>query len=64
MGRKRYFAKARWSSQLDEEVPELPSLTVYERDPDPVPTGLLDADGNALYCTYAMDPIGFVIFED
>lgn len=64
MARKRYFTKARWSSQLEEDVPELPALTVYERDPDPVPTGLLDASGEPLYCTFEIDPIGFVRFED
>ena len=64
MARKRYFTKARWSSQLDEDVPELPALTVYESDPTPVPTGLLDASGEPLYVTYEIDPIGFVRFED
>lgn len=64
MARKRYFTKARWSSQLDEDVPDLPALTVYESDPTPIPTGLLDASGEPLYCTYEIDPIGFVRFED
>jgi hypothetical protein len=34
--------------------------TVFEVDPTPYQTGLLDAFGDPLWATYEMDPIGFV----
>lgn len=39
----------------------LPSCTVYETDPDPIDTGLLDANGARLYRVNVRDRIGFVI---
>jgi hypothetical protein len=39
------------------------SRQVYETDPSPFPTGLLDASGEPLYAAYELDPIGFIRFE-
>jgi len=40
------------------------SRTVFEREPQAIKTGLLDAHGNDIYMIEENDPIGFVRWED
>ena len=53
----RYVTKPRalWVSDLEEDVPDPPHITVD--DEGPVPTGLFDSHGNELY--RMREPIGF-----
>lgn len=44
---------------LDQDTPFLPSLTVYETTPEPVDTGLLNADGTKLYRRPETGRLGF-----
>lgn len=52
---KRYVS--RWSGDLEDEVPDLPHLVVFEEDP--VPTGLFDSQGNELFRVVEKLPVGF-----
>lgn len=36
------------------------ATTVYEPDDSPIPTGILDADGNEIYRQVVRNPIGFI----
>ena len=58
---KRYITKPRavWVSELEEECPDMPALTVFEPDGEPQPTGILDAQGNELFRMLERKPIGF-----
>lgn len=38
--------------------------TVFEPDPSPIPTGLLDASGEPILAVDVMDPIGFIRFDE
>lgn len=40
--------------------PFLPHLTVFEPEPEPRPTGLVDHHGNEIVAIEERDPIGFV----
>lgn len=64
---KRYLTRPRHirSGDIDENLnaENYLSRSVYETDPTPYPTGLLDAFGEPLYATYELDPIGFIRFE-
>lgn len=46
----------------DLDAPYLPDLYV-DGPPEPVDTGILDEDGNPIF-REAIDPIGFLHFED
>ena len=49
--------------EWDDDVPLLPSLTVYESGGEPEPTGLLDANGNDLGRVSERAPIGFAMVK-
>ena len=49
--------------EWDDDVPLLPSLTVYEGSSEPEPTGLLDANGNDLGRVSERAPIGFAMIK-
>ena len=64
---KRYLTRHRF-----ERVPDIDehmnaenyiSRTVYETDPTPYQTGILDPFGEPLWAVIESDPMGFVIFE-
>jgi len=40
------------------------SRTVFETDPTPYPTGILDSYGDPLYAAYELDPVGYVRWSD
>lgn len=52
----RYAIRPRAISGWYDELPMIPSITVY--DTDARPTGLLDRDGNEVVAL--PDPVGFV----
>lgn len=60
---QRYVALARppklWRTEDGEFWAERPTLTVWESDPAPIDTGLLDASGTRLYRTPDRQPMGF-----
>ena len=39
--------------------PAQPTITVWEGEPKPAETGLLDSDGTPLYRVMSREPIGF-----
>jgi hypothetical protein len=47
----------RWSTVMEDEVQDI-HLTVYEEN-DPIPTGVLDSDGNEFYRMKETVPMGF-----
>ena len=53
-------ARTRPRSGWDDEHPMLEAKTVHE--PEPIDTGLLDADGNRIY--RVMSPVGFVALKE
>lgn len=63
---KRYVTmpRARVRAEYDDDVPLLPSLTVYEADNSPVDTGLVDHHGDPIMAVYDRSPIGFIEFSD
>lgn len=64
--RKVFFsrARARYSDDIGGTVIDVcEARTVFELDPSPIPTGILDADGNEIMYAYEMDQIGFVRHE-
>ena len=52
----RYLA---WRDEHAEGFQERPSLTVFERDVEPVRTGILDANGTPIYRVEDRAPLGF-----
>lgn len=44
----------------DPDAENYLSRTVYEPEPQAIRTGLLNAQGNDIYCVEERDPIGFV----
>ena len=62
--RRRYIVKPRMAS-LDDglDAENYLARTVFEPDPAPVRTGLLDARGNELFAVVEIGPIGFVRFD-
>ncbi len=61
---RRYCTKPRANrDDWDANGTDFLARTVYELDPKPIPTGLLDARGNELYAVEEMAPIGFVKFR-
>jgi hypothetical protein len=48
-----------WTSDQDYAQPDRPSVTVWERDTTPEPTGLLDAAGVPIYRVEDRRSIGF-----
>ena len=62
MSRRYVTLHRRANDEWWDEADACDSLakTVYERDAEPRPTGLLDKQGNELFCIDEMDPVGFV----
>lgn len=55
------IAKTRMASMEDDpDGEDYLGRTVYEREPIPEPTGLLDKHGNELYAIEDARPIGYV----
>jgi len=63
---KRYITmRTKAADMWDGPDPEdYLSRTVFEREPQAIKTGLLDAHGNDIYMIEENDPIGFVRWED
>lgn len=64
---KRYLALPRRRPRADDGdygAPFMPDLTVFERDRDPVPTGVLNHLGEEMHWVLEQPRIGFVHFED
>lgn len=60
---RRYTIRPAASDYWDD-VPMLPTLTVYEPDDRPRPTVLVDHHGNDLVAIEEREPIGFVRFRE
>lgn len=58
---KRYVTRAWWFTDYDEDDHHQPKgMMVFELEPESVPTGILDKDGNMIISVWATDPIGFI----
>lgn len=60
---KRYFTmRFKRVRSEDEDKVSLyeANLTIYEPDPEPYETGILDAQGQPLWATNEIDQIGFI----
>lgn len=60
---KRYFTLRRpRQAQIadDPDAENYLTRTVYETDPTPYETGILDQFGEPLWATYELDQIGFI----
>lgn len=53
----RYITAAWWE---DPNASDYLAKTVYEPEPQPVKTGILDKNGTMLYRVEQRDPIGFI----
>lgn len=61
----RYVTKPAADAEFWDEANALDCLAreVYEADPAPRPTGVLDRSGNELYAINEREPVGFVRFR-
>jgi hypothetical protein len=63
---RRYITRPRgwldpsWADNGVEHRSGTPTVSVFEADPSPRKTGLLDHLGNDLYAVDHMEPIGFI----
>lgn len=61
---RRQLPRHRSGEYWDDELLNLPNLTVFEPAPEPEKTGLFDSQGNELVAVDERDPIGFLRLKE